>query len=75
MTPIMLKTDLEVVWIKAEAMSRKNKRVLFHGKGDEAGLCFAAGRTGRIKMAYVEFKDERGAIELEGCVAWGRGPT
>ena len=42
MTPIMLKTELEVAWIKAEAMSRKGKRVLFHGKGDEVGLCFAA---------------------------------
>jgi hypothetical protein len=72
MTPIMLKTDLKVVWIKAEAMSRKGKRVLFHGKGDEVGLCFAAGRTGQIKVAYVEFKDERGAIQLEGCVGSGQ---
>jgi hypothetical protein len=60
MTPIMLKADLEVVWIKAEAMSRKGKRVLFHGKGDEVGLCFAVGRNGRIKMAYVELRDEHG---------------
>ena len=59
----MLKTDREVVWIKAEAMSRKGTRVLFHGEGNEVGLCFAAGRSGQIKMAYVEFKDERGAIE------------
>ena len=72
MTPIMLKTDLEVVWIKAEAMSRKGTRVLFHGEGDEVGLCFAAGRTGQIKMAYVEFKEERSAIELEGCVGLGQ---
>jgi hypothetical protein len=68
----MLKTDLEVVWIKAEAMSRKGKRVLFHGTGDEVGLCFAAGRAGQIKMAYVEFKNERGAVELEACVGLGQ---
>ena len=72
MTRIMLKTDREVVWIKAEAISRKGTRVLFHRKGDEVGLCFAAGRTGQIKMAYVEFRDERGAIELEGCVGLGQ---
>jgi hypothetical protein len=72
MTPIMLKTDLEVVWIKAEAMSRKGKRVLFHGEGDEVGLCFAAGRTGEIKMAYVEFRDERGTVGLEECVGLGQ---
>jgi len=71
MTPIMLRTDLEVVWIKAEAMSRKGKRVLFH-EGDDVGLCFAAGRAGRIKMAYVEFRDERRAVELEGCVSLGQ---
>jgi len=35
MTPIMLKADLEVAWIKAEAMSRKGKRVLLHGEGEE----------------------------------------
>jgi hypothetical protein len=37
----VLKTDLEVVSIKAEAMSRTGKRVLFHGKGGEVGLCWA----------------------------------
>ena len=72
MTRIMPKTDREVVWIEAEAISRKGTRVLFHGEGDEVGLCFAAGRSGQIKMAYVEFKDERGAIELEGCVGLGQ---
>jgi hypothetical protein len=72
MTPIMLKTDLEVVWIKAEAMSRKGKRVLLHGEGDEVGLWFAAGRSGQIKMAYVQFRDERSAVELEGCVGLGQ---
>ena len=35
MTPIMLKTDVEVVWIEAEAMSRKGTRVLFNGQGEE----------------------------------------
>jgi hypothetical protein len=68
----MLKTDLEVAWIKAKAMSRKGRRVLFHGKGDEVGLCLAAGRSGIIKMAYVQFRDERKAVELEGCVGLGQ---
>jgi hypothetical protein len=33
----MPKTERVVVWIKAEAMSRQGKKVLFHGEGDEAG--------------------------------------
>jgi len=37
MTRIMLKTDREVVWIKAAAMSRKGTRVLFHRQVEE--LC------------------------------------
>jgi hypothetical protein len=62
MTGIMIKSADAVVWIRVNAIQRKRKK---------SELCYVAGKSGSIRMAYGEFKGEREGLSLEGCVGLG----
>ena len=66
-----MRANRRSIQIRANAIQRKGKTVLFHGTKSGPGLCYVAGKSGSIRMAYVEFKGEREALNLEGCVGLG----
>jgi len=60
MTGIMIKSA--DVWIRVNAIQRKGKK---------SELYYIAGKLGSTRMAYGEFKGEREALNLKGCVGLG----